>query len=310
MSQWYNHYRFSIYSTAEVFNTVHVLYFLQEYMKNSMIPVELVDRNFMTDYNKLRHLVIIDKQGKPETNGNFSRLKGIIETGSVHSDIERGFPIADISHSKNFISLLYYFGLLTIKEIDDENTPVLIIPNEMVRRLYYDYIVSIYEETSDLPVNRDVYKEYVKGMAYRGNWEEAILFISKQMENSLGLRDLMAGEKAHQVFWNVYLGLSKLYRVYSEKELNQGYCDLVMSPALEQNPTIKFSYLIELKYIKPSDYSDKDVPEAKILQLQEEAEKQLNRYSKDEKFKQSIGQTVLKKIVLIFSGNRLLHKEV
>jgi hypothetical protein len=38
MSQWYNHYRFSIHSTREVFNTVHVLYFLKKYMIDSEIP--------------------------------------------------------------------------------------------------------------------------------------------------------------------------------------------------------------------------------------------------------------------------------
>ena len=150
MGQWYNHYRFSIHATRQVFNTVHVLYFLREYMKESRIPENLIDRNARMDYKKLRHLIIIDKKGVAKTNGNFSKLQHIIETGSIHSAIETGFPIEDLDESKNFISLLYYFGLLTIRGIDEENTPVLTIPNQMVKRLYYDYINETYEETGVL----------------------------------------------------------------------------------------------------------------------------------------------------------------
>ncbi|MDQ1350485.1 MAG: hypothetical protein QG657_787, partial [Acidobacteriota bacterium] len=136
MSHWYNHYRFSIDSDTDLFNTVHVLYFLQQYLLRSKIPNELIDRNARIDYKKLRHLIIIDKKGAAaaQTNGNFSKLQQIIAAGSLHSSIETGFPIEEIARPKNFISLLYYFGLLTFRGMDDENTPVLAIPNEMVKR--------------------------------------------------------------------------------------------------------------------------------------------------------------------------------
>ena len=144
------------------------------------------------------------------------------------------------------------------------------------------------------------------GMAYKGNWQAFIEYIAKNMEASLSLRDLMNSEKAHQVFWNVYTGLSTLYNVYSEKELNQGYCDLVLEPLLANHPGIKYSYLIELKYIKPADFEKQD-GEERIQALRLEAETQLEQYSLDKKFRESIGLTTLKKLVLIFSGNRMVH---
>jgi len=306
MSQWYNHYRFSIRSTRELFNTAHVLYFLREYMKESRVPGELIDNNARIDYNKLRHLIVIDEEGVKQTNGNFSKLLHIIETGAIHSTIEKSFPVEDLVDTDNFVSLLYYFGLLTIQGIDDENTPILTIPNEAIKRLYYDYIHDTYKETGILNLRTDTYNKLIRGMAYKGNWEDLIQFIANCMESSLSLRDLMTGEKAHQVFWNAYLGLSTLYIIYSEKEMKQGFCDLAMVPTLEQNPKIKYSYLIELKYIKPSDYEKEDAAE-KIQTLHSEAAAQLNRYSMDEKFLESIGQTTLKKLILIFSGNRLAH---
>ncbi|MGE5341326.1 MAG: AAA family ATPase, partial [Candidatus Omnitrophota bacterium] len=94
MGWWYNHYRFSTDSNTEVFNTVQCLYFLDQYLPKGRIPTEMIDRNVRVDYDKLRHLIIIDKKNVRQTNGNFSKLQHIIETGSIHSAIETGFPIA------------------------------------------------------------------------------------------------------------------------------------------------------------------------------------------------------------------------
>jgi hypothetical protein len=63
---------------------------------------------------------------------------------------------------------------------------------------------------------------------------------------------------------------------------------------------------LELKYIKPSDFEKEDAA-GMIGSLRLEAEGQLRRYCLDEKFIKSIGQTTLKKLILIFSGNRLVH---
>jgi hypothetical protein len=121
-----------------------VLYFLDECIRNKDIHDELIDQNMKIDYAKLKHLVIIDSDKEKKTNGNFSRLKQIIETGEIHSDLVKGFPINKVVNTKNFLSLLFYLGLLTVKEVVGEE-PVLQIPNETVRRLYYDYIKEVYE---------------------------------------------------------------------------------------------------------------------------------------------------------------------
>jgi hypothetical protein len=117
----------------------------------------------------------------------------------------------------------------------------------------------------------------------------------------------MSGEKSHQVSWNVYLGLGMLYNVYPERELHQGFADLVLVPLSVQYPGIKYSYLVELKYIKPSEYEKENSQEV-VKKLRNEAETQLNSYSADEKFKKAVGSTTLKKLVLIFSGNRLVYQ--
>ena len=309
MSQWYNHYKFSLYAPGEIFNTVHILYFLKEYLKESRVPGTLIDYNAQIDYMKLRYLILIDQKGMLRTNGNFSILRKIIAAGSIHSSIVKRFPIAELTNPDHFVSLLYYFGLLTIGGLDEEeNIPILTIPNEMAKRLYYDYIKDTYRETGVISLDMFKYNELTRDMAYRGNWRELIEYIAGRMEASLSLRDLMTSEKAHQVFWNVYLGLSDLYIVYSEKELGKGYADLVMEPFLAQYPQIKYSYLIEIKYLPPP-VTKKVLSPTKLKTARKEAEEQLRQYSLDEKFQKAIGQTMLKKVVLIFSGTQLVYHD-
>ncbi|MDQ1350068.1 MAG: hypothetical protein QG657_369 [Acidobacteriota bacterium] len=306
MSQWYNHYRFSLHASSEVFNTVHVLYFLKEYMKDSLVPDTLIDYNARIDYMKLRHLIVIDQKGAIRTNGNFSILRQIIADGFTHSSLIKSFPIDELTKPNHFVSLLYYFGLLTITGIDEEKKAVLKIPNEAVKRLYYDYIKETYEETGLFTIDLSKYEAMMKEMAFHGQWEPLIEYLAQQVDKSMGIRDLITGERAIQAFLNVYLGLSALYIVYSEKELEKGYADLVLEPFLAQYPQLKYSYLIEIKYIKPQG-KKKTLPPGNIKKIREEAEDQLKRYSPDEKFQKAIGQTTLKKIILIFSGTRLVY---
>jgi hypothetical protein len=110
MNQWYNHYKFALRCTSEVFNTVFVLYFIREYLKESRLPDQLIDNNARIDYMKLRYLIISDKKSTPQTNGNFSQLRHIMENHTLHSTIVDRFPIAKMTSPGNFISLLYYFG--------------------------------------------------------------------------------------------------------------------------------------------------------------------------------------------------------
>jgi hypothetical protein len=85
--------------------------------------------------------------------------------------------------------------------------------------------------------------------------------------------------------------------------LNKGYADLTMEPFTAKYEGIKYSYLIEIKYINSSDRIDKK----KVEQKKVEAENQLKQYSMDEKFKKSIEKTTLIKLALVFSGHRLVY---
>jgi hypothetical protein len=100
-----------------------------------------------------------------------------------------------------------------------------------------------------------------------------------------------------------YLVLSNLYIIHPEKELNKGYADIVMEPFLARYEEIKYSYLLEIKYIK----TGVKPKTTEIDQLKAAARQQLENYSLDEKFRKNIEKTTLIKLVLIFSGHELIY---
>ncbi|MCP4219958.1 MAG: AAA family ATPase, partial [bacterium] len=316
LNQWYGNYAFSLHFDAgtgeRMFNSDMVLYFLKEYFKTGTVPDDLIDRNVRIDYGKLRHLLIIERKNKATTNGNFNRVREIIETGETTAKIQKGFPLEKLVDENNFTSLLYYFGLLTISR-DELNDQVLRIPNETIRRLYYDYIREGYEETDVFALNLSTYGRLMKGAALRGEWEPLLGYLTGLMRESMSLRDLITGEKSIQAFLNVYLGLSDLYTVHPEREMNKGYADIVLEPFLARYEGIRYSYILEIKYLKTDKRAIKQsktkpaVTSKKVNKLREQAESQLRSYALDKRFSRTIGKTRLIKLVLIFSGSDALY---
>ena len=305
MTQWYNNYRFSKKDDVTLFNSDMILYFLDNYMPGMELPDDLIDHNVRIDYRKLRHLIVVDqdKTKPPTPNGNFSKLKEIIEQGSTSSKIVKGFPLETLKDPENFKSLLFYLGLLAIKDTEKDKLR-LAIPNETVRRLYYDYIEEAYRETGIFALDLDRYANLMTDMAYDGKWRPLLEFITGRMKESMSLRDLITGEKSIQAFLNVYLGLSDLFVIHPEKEMNKGYADIFLEPFLARYEGIRYCYLLEIKYVKPKQ--GKKIDTVKIRHLKAAAKEQLKKYSIDEKLKSNIEKTHLIKIVLIFSGHELI----
>jgi hypothetical protein len=67
------------------------------------------------------------------------------------------------------------------------------------------------------------------------------------------------------------------------------------------------SILIEIKYIKPQGKKNELTP-GKIKKIKEEAESQLDKYCRDEKFQKAIGSAKLVRLILVFCGHRLVYK--
>lgn len=304
MMEWYGEYLFSEDDDVRLFNPDMVLYFLDHYLTRKKLPKELIDRNVRIDYGKLRHLILVDRdKTKTKTpNGNFSKLQEIIEKGETSAKLEKGFPLEELTDTNNFTSLLFYFGLLTVENVINDKIR-LKIPNETMKRLYYDYIKKGYRETNIFDLDLSRYSDLFSDMAFDGKWQPLFDYITHRMRESMSLRDLITGEKSIQAFLNVYLGLSSLYIIHAEKELYKGYADLVLEPFLARYEGIKYSFMLEIKYLKAEERPNTEA----IERLKSQAREQLGKYSLDEKFRKNIKKTTLIKLMLIFSGHELLY---
>ncbi len=308
MRKWYNNYQFSEECENPVYNTDAVLYFVKEAIRDRKIPSQLIDDNLRMDYGKLQYLIIQDNS----LNGNFKRLTEIINNGGIPSEIKKSFPFDQITQQDNFISLLYFFGLLSYSSTFVEGLPFLHIPNETIKQMVFEYIRRSFENACGFSVQMYELLLLVRKMAYRGEFKEAFEFIENQIKKQSSLRDFIDGETFVKAFYLSFLNIYDFYISASEEEMNKGYADLIMKPFYIKYKDIKFAYLIELKYIKRSV---KDNEFEKLLQQKiQEAKSQLGQYSEDEYERQMLGlppygMVTLKKVIIVFHGWELAYCE-
>ena len=300
MKPWYDNYCFSIDSLDEppMYNSDMVLYFMNRYLLNKRIPNNMLDANIRTDYNKLRHLIHVDK-----TFGeNASVVQEIVEKGSTTGIIIDSFPAEDIVKTRNFKSLLYYYGMLTISGME-MGEPILSVPNWAVREQLYGYMADIYKDSADLYLETDKLVDRIKRMAYKGEWENCFTYIADHLNAQSSVRDFIEGEAYVKTFILAYLGLTHYYIARPEYESNKGYADIFLQPRLLQLPDMVYSYCIEVKYAK------RDASDTEIEKLLSNAKIQLKQYAASEWIHQDKGTTELKSIALVFQGWKLVRVE-
>ena len=299
MKPWYDNYCFSSRKLEErMFNSDMALYFLNSYLQQQLPPEMMVDNNIRTDYNKLRHLVQIDKT----FGANASVIQQIVAEGSITAQISTSFPAEKMTDTENFKSLLFYFGMLSIQGVYQGDT-VLGIPNLTVREQLYTYLTEAYLQADLFEMDMSVLSTLIKGMAYRGEWELVFRFFARELERQSAIREFIDGEAHIKGFLLAYLGLTQGYVILPEHESSKGYADFYMMPDLLHQSDIAYSYIVEVKYAR------RDASDADIALLKRDAAEQLRRYAADEKVLRTKGNTRLELITLVFKGWELVVLE-
>ncbi len=288
MREWYDNYRFAFDAETTLFNTDMVLYFVRNLIETGQFPRDMIDGNVRIDYGKLRHLVILDKR----LNGNFSYLRQIIETERTPATVANSFPVVALTEPENFVSLLFYFGLLSYADAGQ-----LAIPNQTVRQLMYSYLRAGYRDGNIFQMNVQQLADYIRDMAYQGDWRPVFEFLAAEVKKQTTIRDYLKGEKVIQTFLLAYLNIADYYTTHTEVEMNKGFVDLYLEPFWAKYADLPYTYLIELKYIKRSEFTA-DLMAACFT----EAEKQLKQYANNPLvIKRSRSAQVIC-VALVFSG--------
>ena len=300
MREWYNGYRFAKGAEGDLYNTDMVLYFLDHALPNKPMPDELIDTNVRIDYGKLRHLLVVNRQ----LNGNFDLLRNIIGEGVASSNIAMSFPLEHLDQPENFLSLLYYFGLLSIRDVL-EGTPRLGIPNQTVKRLMYSYLRDAYYDVGVFSVSAYAFSRLIHEMAFRGAWQPALDFLSDALAEQTGIRDYMDGEKVVHGFVAAYFSLYQYFLLHSEHELNRGYADIYLEPFVAHHPDMRWGYVLELKYLKRSE----SLSESTVATKMREAVHQLRGYLADQSLQRRYPSVRHVGLAIVFHGWEMVAYE-
>ena len=303
MKPWYDNYCFSedsLFSDPKIFNSDMVLYYMQSIIAFGKSPKNMVDNNTRTDYTKMNKLLQLDKLEKVETPNGVRRgiLYKIAQDGEIRENVNLSFPAYRMADKENFVSLLFYYGMLTIGEPFGAKTR-LVIPNNNVRLQYYDYLMRGYQDIAAIDIS-DISNAY-DDAAIDGNWEPMIKALADAYEKTTSVRQLIEGERNLQGFMNAYLSLNPYYFVAPEMEMAHGYCDFFLMPNLLRWPMVKHSFILELKYLKA------DATDAEAEGQWQDAEAQIRRYAAAPKVRQMIGSTQLHPIIMQFRGYSIIR---
>lgn len=293
MKPWYDNYCFAeeSYGHTTMYNSTMVLYFLDNYIRSGgQLPKKMLEENIRVDYEKLRMLIRKDRAFAHDA----SIIQTIVEQGYITGDLKTGFPAEKITNPDNFVSLLYYFGMLTIDGTLEGDTK-LSIPNQVVREQLYGYLLDTYQE-NDLGIDEYRRNQLYKGLAYRGQWKAYFDDIADSLHRYASQRDKQKGESFVHGFTLALTAQNRFYRPVSEQDTQAGYADLFLMPRIEVYPDMKHSYIIELKYAKMKD------SEAIVQQLRKEAIGQALAYAASETVQRSLGTTTLHRIVVVYHG--------
>ena len=300
MKPWYDNYCFAEerYGETTMYNSVMVLNFVDNYIRsNYQIPKKMVETNIRIDYDKLRMLIRHDKEFAHDA----SIIQQLVTQGFVIGTLNENFPAERINDPDNFLSLLFYFGMVTIDGTYDGETK-FIIPNEVVRDQMYTYLLDTYKE-NDL-----VYDRYSKGkleskLAYHGQFKPYFEYIADCLKKYSSQRDKQKGEAFVHGFTLAMTSQNKFYRPISELDNDGGYADIFLSPLCDIYKDMVDSYIIELKYCKTNTADEQ------LQVLFKEASAQICRYANSDIVKESVKTTKLHKLVVIYRGAEMVMCE-
>ena len=299
LSEWYDNYCFdNKLKTKNIFNSISILYFLQEYLQGNEVPIELIDENLRTDYGKLRFLILEERK----LNGNFSILSELVQMKETTGSLVRSFAVSELINAEKFRSLLFYLGFTTLKEISLAGRYTFTIPNKLINTLLWEFIQKSLNEVYNLKIDKDFLEQIFTDMALEGKWKPALQYIIDKFYEAVSIRDFTFHEVGLKTFLLAWLNLTNLYDVISEKEKNKGYADICLEPDRRFTAYVKYDYIIELKYIKAEEIESQAKEEVVVNLAVKTATAQLMQYAANNKFKTT-------KIIIVASAKKLLFMD-
>ncbi len=288
MQYYYNGYLFSEDAHTRLFNSDMILFYLRGWHIRNKPPEQLLDMNIASDYGKIERLLQIKTPVE-----NIHVLEEIVYYGEVSAQLTAQFSLEREFSRDDFISLLFYLGLLTIKQVIPGEV-VLCIPNYVIKGLYFDLFTRIIAKKGSFDLKPDKIREAMREIGYEGRCTKLVGLI-EDLLHAFSNRDFIGfDEKYLKIVLFTYAQMSNLYLVKSEYEVDNGYVDIALLKRDPWHP--EYFAVFELKYLKKSDAS----PE-QIEQVRQAGREQLHRYVSSSELSAIPN---LKRWVLVFAGDQ------
>jgi len=285
IKRMYNGYRFHPNAAQSVYNSSMIVYLLRELLDGGYDREIIIDDNLKMDYSRMRLLLANEERREQLT-------RATTEGGLLSTVIEK-FSLDKLQDVRYFPSLLFYFGLLTI----DEQKPLwLRIPNLSIQTCYWEYLDEMLCERNKVSIDTTIQDEAIYQLAFNGNYENFLNYITKEFFGRLSNRDLQRfDEKYVKIMLMSRLLQNKLLMPLSEVENSAGYSDIWLQRGTCTIQKIPNEWLWEIKYIKASDADDEELVKTKLS----EALAQLSKYRASAQF---TDRTDIRYLAIVFIG--------
>jgi len=267
IKRWYNGYLFNSEANERVYNSTLLNYFISNFnFDRCKMPKKMLDSNVASDYKAIMKLFNIG-----DSEQNFKILEELIENNSLTGMIKDRYDLNQEFTRNDFITLIYSMGFITIKEEAFGEVLEFMIPNYIIKMLYFNYFAIELKNRNNLTTIKNlntVLIDLAKGDI--SPFENQLNEVIKTLSNRDHYRFT---EKHFHVITLSLLSFAEFYFIDSQPELNNKYPDIMLVGRDEKVPN---NYMFELKWVKQKDDYKK---------LKKEGLKQVKGYLKLDKIK-------------------------
>jgi len=245
MRTFYNGYCFSERAKELIYNPTLALYFLKYFQQDCEFPSQMLDDNLAMDKGKLTYISQLPY-------GEQVILTALNEEPPLTvKQLANSFGVEDMLSPRKdttfMISLLYYFGILTLHGEDEWGEKMFKIPNLVMRKLYVEKLKErLLPELTAQTQSQQLAKPFYK----TGDLQPICDFMEQRYFKVFDNRDYKeVNELTIKTAFLTLLFDDQLYIMDSETELDRRYADLTMILRPERQHLPLLNVLLEFKYV-------------------------------------------------------------
>ena len=245
MKTFYDGYCFTSLSTDWVYNPTLTLYFFRIFQRRCQFPSQMLDSNLAMDRGKLTYISDLP-------SGEQVIVQALNEESPLTlKQLAYGFGVEDMLHAVKdtqfMVSLLYYFGILTLNGQTFLRKMRFKIPNLVIRKLY---VQRLFENCLPKKMERERASLKAEEFYQTGDLQPICDFMEQRLLKTFDNRDYQqANELTIKTAFLTVLFDDTFYIMDSETELERRYADLTMIVRPERRESPLKSFLLEFKFV-------------------------------------------------------------